>query len=310
MKRLISISFLFNVAVAMLIPEDAEMLEGYAPVSYPEISPEDDYFEARSLSASTLFNSIRNKRNTNYEVLESDGLISHFRPNSVNAFKTIFVLKPNLNQIRNEANQKIRPPTETMHTDSVDFSAERKVRSIENETKKYEKSDIAAKNDSIKSNENLPIALKQVMKSGNFYPDLKSVSASALVSKWTRTPFEYSKIQQEEDSMAMDSSSSMNEGIKARTPRVNFVTQQKKSRDHNDDSNTSATKPEYYKSPPLIHNTKEPNTNNNDHFPERSSARPSSYPDYSYRDREVDKQMIRYDKYAKILLILATKKNK
>lgn len=48
----------------------------------------------------------------------------------------------------------------------------------------------------------------------------------------------------------------MNDGIKSRTPRVNFVTQQKKSLDH-DDTKASATKSDFYKTPPLLHNSKE-----------------------------------------------------
>lgn len=281
MKRFFLIGFVFNVAVAMLIPEDTEMLEGFAPISLPEISPEDDYYEARSLAESMLYNSIRNKRDANYEVLESDGLRSHFRPNNVNAFKTIYA-------------ERLDQNDELLH---------RQVRSTETDaTKKPEKLIDVAKKVENKTNEESSTALRRVMKSGGFFPDTKSASASALVSKWTRTPFEYSKIQHEEDSMAMDSSQSshsLNEGIKARTPRVNFVTQQKKSLDqNNDDSKPSATKPEFYKSPPLIHDSKDSTQPSyGDRSSERSPARPSQYPDY-YRERDPDKYYTNnYDKY-------------
>lgn len=284
-RQLFWISFVLSATVAMMIPEDTEMLEGFAPISMPEISPEDDYFEARSLSESMLYNSIRNKREANYEVLESDGLRSHFRPNNVNAFKTIFA--------------------ERLHSDGQ--SLHRQVRSTDSDAaaataaKTPEKPVEEAKNDQNKTNEELPTALRRVMKSGGFFPDTKSASASALVSKWTRTPFEYSKIQHEEDSMAMDSSQSshsVNEGIKARTPRVNFVTQQKKSLDqNNDDSKSSATKPEFYKSPPLIHDSKDSaQPPYSDRSSERMPPRPSTYPDY-YRERDPEKYyMNNYDK--------------
>lgn len=283
MKRLFVISFVLTATAAMLIPEDTEMLKGFAPISLPEISPEDDYYEARSLSDSALYNSIRNKRDANYEVLESDGLRSHFRPNNVNAFKTIYA--------------------ERLHHDAGQ-SLHRQVRSTETDApKKPEKTIDETKKEQNKTNEDVPTALRRVMKSGGFFPDTKSASASALVSKWTRTPFEYSKIQHEEDSMAMDSSQSshsVNEGIKARTPRVNFVTQQKKSLDqnNNDDSKSSATKPEFYKSPPLIHDTKDSTQPSySDRSSERTPARPASYPDY-YRERDPDKYyMNQYDKY-------------
>lgn len=282
MRRLFLITFALNATVAMLIPEDTEMLEGFAPISMPEISPEDDYYEARSLSESMLYNSIRNKRDANYEVLESEGLRSHFRPNNVNAFKTIFA-------------QHLNQDEESLH---------RQVRSTASDaTKKQEKSIDEATKEQNKTNEELPTALRRVMKSDGFFPDTKSASASALVSKWTRTPFEYSKIQHEEDSMAMDSSQSshsVNEGIKARTPRVNFVTQQKKSLDqnNNDDSKPSATKPEFYKSPPLIHDSKDSTQPSySDRLPERSPARPSSYPPDYNRERDPEKYyMNQYDK--------------
>lgn len=280
MRRFFLISLVLNATVAMLIPEDTEMLEGFAPISLPEISPEDDYYEARSLSESMLFNSIRNKRDANYEVLESDGLRSHFRPNNVNSYKKIY------GERMNRDGQLLQRHVRSTETDAA---------------QKQEKSIDDAKNEQNKTNEELPTALRRVMKSGGFFPDTKSASASALVSKWTRTPFEYSKIQHEEDSMAMDSSQSshsVNEGIKGRTPRVNFVTQQKKSLDqNNDDSKASATKPEFYKSPPLIHDSKDSTQPSySDRMSERMPPRPSSYPDY-YRDRDPEKYyMNQYDK--------------
>lgn len=249
----------------MLIPEEVEMVEGFGPMTYPEVNPEDDYFEARAMSEYALYNAIRNKRDTTYEVLESDGLRSHFRPNSVSAFKTIFASKQSKSQ---------------------------------NENKRQKRS-----SDEKKSNDKSLDSSKSESKTSGVLSSQKSQPlASALVSKWTRTPFEYSKIQHEEDSMAIDSSQSANEGIKSRTPRVNFVTQQKKSLDNND-SKTSSTKPEFYKTPPLIRENKESSSSssssassNNYNYLDRNIAGPSnSYPEY-YHEREPERYMGRYDK--------------
>lgn len=252
MKRFIML-LVVNMTFAMLIPEEVEMLEGFASLTLPEVNPEDEYFEARAMSDFSLYNAIRNKRNTKDRTIESAGLRSHFRPNTVNSFKTVF------------------------------SSQQRQKRDVEK-----------------KSNEKtLDLNPSGIISSTKSQP-----LASALVSKWTRTPFEYSKIQHDEDSVAVDSSQSVNEGIKSRTPRVNFVTQQKKSLDNND-SKTSSTKPEFYKTPPLIRANKESSSssstsNNYNNNADRNIAGPSnSYPEY-YHDRESDRyNQNRYDKYAK-----------
>lgn len=283
MRRIAFISFAVHVTLAMLIPDDTEMLDGYAAaISLPEISPEDDYYEARSLSESMLYNSIRNKRDAQYEVHESEGLPSHFRPNSVNAFRTIHAERTNAESDgRTSLNRRERRATDT------NAGTENTNKTTNDDGQNKTKIE-------------LPTALRRVMKSGGFFPDTKSASAAALVSKWTRTPFEYSKIQHEEDSMAMDSTQaqSMNDGIKARTPRVNFVTQPKKmdsnSGSNDDDSKSSATKPEFYnnKSPPLIHDSKDSTSVRTS---ERTPSRPISYPDY-YRERDPEKYyMHHYD---------------
>lgn len=281
MWQIIPFPLLFTIAAAMLIPEDTEVLEGFAPSDIrSDILPEDDYFEARSLSEGTLFKAIRNKRDLNYEVLESSGLRSHFRPNNVNPFKTIFVKKLHPDRLANSA--EIPSSVKTESSDKMIESAPvRKVRSTENETTET----VPAINSS-NSPETLPTAQKQFMKNNPINTEIKS--ASSLVSRWTHSPFEYTKIHQEEDSIA--DSSSINEGIKGRTPRVSFVTQQKKNGDRYDDSKTSGTKPEYYKSPPLIHNSKD----GTEQIAESTPVRPA-YPDYSYRDREMEKFMNHYD---------------
>lgn len=267
MKRLVLWLFAVNAAVAMLIPEEVEMLEGFAPMTFPDVG-EDDYFEARAMSDYALFNAVRNKRDATYEVLESGGLRSHFRPNSVSSFKTVFGSRRAAAEVEGE-----RP---------------RQRRSAEADAKADEKPSDSSKSESKSAG---------VLSSGKNSP-----LAAPLVSKWTRTPFEYSKIQHEEDSMAVDSSQSINEGIKSRTPRVNFVTQQKKSLDNND-SKASSTKPEFYKTPPLIRENKDSSSSStgasqsgNYNYQDRNAARPSNpYPEY-YPDREPERYMGRYEK--------------
>lgn len=283
MWQILSLPLLFTAAIAMLIPEDTEILEGYAPSDIQsEILPEDDYFEARSLSEGTLFKAIRNKRNINYEVVESAGLRSHFRPNNISPFKTFFVKKLHADNSVDTNDSPSNAKIKSNDGENAEPVSVRKTRSVENET--IETTPATGSD----ASENLPTAQKQFMKNNPINSEIKS--ASSLVSRWTHSPFEYSKIYQEEDSIA--DSSSINEGIKGRTPRVNFVTQQKKNGERYEDSKASGTKPEFYKSPPLIHNSKDGTEQN----AERAPVRPT-YPDYSYRNREMEKFMNRYDEY-------------
>lgn len=303
MKRIVVLLFLVQLSVAMLIPEDTEILDGFVPEFIPELSPEDDYFEARSMSSGSLFNSVRNKRAAIHHTEESNGLISHFRPNTVNAYSH------NAEEVINEST-----PTDGKSIGNLirslknGFTGEESSGGVENadnednisianrhrrSTNSEKKPQKEVNNE--KPSESLPIAMK-LTKSSNDYASSRDLpSAAPLTGKFVRSPFEYSKVQHEEDSIAMDSSSmNMNEGMKSRTPRVNFVTQQKKSLEHDDTKSASATKSDFYKTPPLLHNSKEsPATSSSERHPERSStARPADT--YStYKDRDVNSN--RYD---------------
>lgn len=287
MKRLLVLFFL-QVAIAMLIPEDAEMLNGFGFVSFPESSLDDDYFEVSSLSAGPLFNSVRNKRALDYGIKESSGLISHFRSNTVNGYTK--KVKMNEQELAHRTERSFRkfkkwlkkkfPPESEEFNDErgMSLSLSRKRRSVEAEKRNkitlpkeiVEKTNL--------DSERLPRAMKLTKPfDGITSMNRDSPTAAALAGKFTRSPFEYSKIQHEEDSMAMDTSSlSVNEGIKSRTPRVNFVTQ-KKSLDH-DDTKTSASKSDFYKTPPLLHNSKESTApSDNERYPERSHDRDKNH---------------------------------
>lgn len=293
---------MLRAIAAMLIPDETEMLDGFAPASFPEVSPDLDYFEARSLSGGSLFNSIRNKRNSEYEVKESNGLVSHFRPNSVNGYISMFKKKK---QSEISTSDAIRPlenfmkkkfPSRDEEKEEKEGPGHRLKNARQRRNVRTDKKvDSESQKDTKQNNQrvgNLPTAMKLTKTSNGFATSRNGPSTAALVSsKWTRSPFEYSKIQTEEDSLAMDSSSTtLNEGMKSRTPRVNFVTQQKKSLDH-DETKASATKSEFYKSPPLLHTSKESTSatssasNERERYPERGSTmRPVTYPDYKNRD--------------------------
>lgn len=256
--------FQMSLAGAMLIPEEIEMLDEFGYISsFPNTVSEDDYFEARSLSVGPLFDSVRNERSVNYDEKESQGLISYFHPNTLIAKKDSTSTYPKSEwlkkKIPHDDNEKLSD--ESSHTfGNMELSPSRRRRNLEHEekietmsSKEGDKFDTYAED---RSRE-----IKQTKKTDelhfNHLSTHNSPITAALVGKFTRSPFEYSKIHHEGDSMPMDTSSlSMNEGTKSRTPRVNFVTQQKKSLDH-DDTKVSATKSDFYKTPPLLHNSKE-----------------------------------------------------
>lgn len=283
MKRLAVFLLIFQVVYAMLIPEDTEVLDGFGSENFAQLSPEDEYFEARSLSSGPLLNSIRNKRSPDDIVEESDDMISHIRTNELNGFPKRN--KRSLRGFKRWLKKKFSESEEESH---------RRRRSVENDKKiKFEPTGESKKFD--QHSESWPNSqkLKKSPDESSTLTGHENPIAAALVGKFARSPFEYSKIQHEEDSMAMDTTSlSINEATKSRTPRVNFVTQQKKSLDH-DDSKTSATKSDYYnKTPPLLHDSKETIASSSERYPNRgSTTRPSTYPDY--KDRGINSN--RYD---------------
>ncbi|XP_055309209.1 uncharacterized protein LOC129573058 [Sitodiplosis mosellana] len=313
MQRIAMLVVFLQAAIAMLIPEETEMLDGFGYLSFPEVpesSFENDYFEARSLSAGPpgpLFNSVRNKRDIKFDVKESkdDQEFSYFLPN--NGEKEMFGGKKTRRKERSFRKFKKWLKKKFPQDESEEFTDEENFPSITNRKKRNTESEKRGKLASPrevanKSNlylERMPTAMKLTKTLDGFTTANRDSppAAAALVGKFARSPFDYSKIQHEEDSMAMDTSSlSMNEGIKSRTPKANFVTQQKKSLYH-DDTKTSATKsasrislqnqpPDFYKTPPLLHNSKDSTvSSDNERYPERSStARPPLFPDHKNRD--------------------------
>ncbi len=205
-----------------------------------EILPEDQFFDTDGEESD---HAARNRRSPRYNVLESRGLKSHFRSgghlyheqaddgigfknfDKTNAF------------MQNIAYDKLHPPKQDAEIENF-----RVPRSVEPE---HRSEDMSTTSAPAQSGENLPKAEKQVM--DDYHPERRNQPMP--MDRWTKSPFDYSKVHNEEDSLA--EATSVNEGIKARTPRVNFITQQKSSKSDNpndSDQKSSATKPEIYRS--------------------------------------------------------------
>lgn len=206
-----------------------------------QIYPEDSFFDTGNGDDSGLSQASRNKRSSKYVVLESHGLKSHFRSGSDvhNMQSDDGVGFKNYDKtnsfMQNIAYDKLHPPKQDAEVDNF-----RHPRSVEPEHRSVEATTI-----SVKTPEKLPQAEKQVM--DDYHPERRNQPMP--MDRWTKSPFDYSKVHNEEDSLA--EATSVNEGIKARTPRVNFITQQKSSKSENpndSDQRPSATKPEIYSS--------------------------------------------------------------
>lgn len=201
-----------SIVATMFIPEDTEILDDYMMDSSIDSASDDSYLELRSLNGFA----IRDKRNSPYLVRESSGLRSHFKTNNENSEIT-------------SSNAIISSPEYTRHT-----------RSVENENTEIEKQSETVQHSA--PSETLPVAEKQVMNRDGYLHD----DRGAATDKWTKLPFESSsKIQ---DSMDSAAAASTNEGIKSRTPLVNFVTQQRRIAEQiaSVDQNPSEAKTEVY----------------------------------------------------------------
>lgn len=191
------------LSMAMYMPEDAEILDGYVlDDANDQISPEDMYFEVRSLTGHGM-RPIRNKRAAKYEVLQSAGLASHFL-------------------------QKSAQHQQQMVAAVGIGSVRRVVRSVGMEGAKSTK--VESTEESIGASEQLPTAQKQTQDEQRYATaEDQSAFGSDMVDRWTTAPFEYTKLQRQNSEDSLAPNGLVNEGVKSRTPRVHFVTQQKKN---------------------------------------------------------------------------------
>lgn len=205
-----------------------------------QIHPEDQFLDGGD--SAELAQASRSKRNSKYVVLESRGLKSHFRSSgdyhnlASDASIGFKNYEKTNNFMQNIAYDKLHPPKQDAEVENF-----RVPRSIEPEHRSVEMTTVSVQNP-----EKLPQAEKQIM--DDYHQERRNQPMP--MDRWTKSPFDYSsKVHTEEDSLA--EATSVNEGIKARTPRVNFITQQKNSKSENpsdSDQKLSATKPEIYRS--------------------------------------------------------------
>lgn len=255
MRLLLGLPLLLKFVASMHIPQDTELLSGYTPAESPDPTPEDDYFEAKSLIDSHLTNSIRNRRSPR----------SKAGGNVVVPFKAMTDLMPdsedtatsNTDYVQNIAYSKVHPPKKQL--EPMEIGLIRKERSVENDT---------VPNGNNTNDESLPAPSKQYSDGG----------------QWTQAP--YDKMNFDDDAVA--DASTINQGINARAPRVNFITQQKRNMD-DDDPSASAPRPEIYREMAV-----------NDRMGDRMLPGPIPYRErerYPIRDPEPDAYPRRFDRY-------------
>lgn len=145
-------------------------------------------------------NNPRDKRSLKYKVLESTGLTSHFQ-----IHEPLYQDEEEhkINRYKHRARRQT-VSARKLHSDEIE---------VEEEKRDVEKDDL--------STEDVPLPEKQTMKSPYYRSD-----ENRLMESWVKAPYENefaSRVQKEEEDSQPEAS---NIGINARTPRVNFITQQ------------------------------------------------------------------------------------
>ena len=148
------------------------------------------------------------KRSARYEILESPGLHSHFFRKVVQDQE---VLKANLHRRRNR--RSVEGRQSELHSDEIE--------DVEDSSSRRSSDDVSV--------ENMPLAEKQRM--NNYRSD-----DSRLMDKWVKAPYgDAYQSRSQNEGEDVQSEASANVGIKARTPRVNFITQQGQSTNSKDE---------------------------------------------------------------------------
>ncbi|KAG5671969.1 hypothetical protein PVAND_002133 [Polypedilum vanderplanki] len=163
------------------------------------INPEEVEFEEPQISNLPLNENVREKRHT-YKILESPGLHSRFRQVQD---EEVLKIKPHQRRYRRSTKSKSE-----LHSDEVEDVDDTSA------SKKSEGSDYSFETI-------VPQAQKQTMNPAYYRSD-----DSRLMDKWVKAPYGdfQARVHKEEDDSQSEQSS--NVGIKTRTPRVNFITQQ------------------------------------------------------------------------------------
>uniref|UniRef100_A0A182QKZ9 Uncharacterized protein n=1 Tax=Anopheles farauti TaxID=69004 RepID=A0A182QKZ9_9DIPT len=263
---------LIHISTGVQIPEEVELIDGFPtdPLTYDLTEPRVEYYEKPSLVEEYARDAVRDKRSTTrYQVLESAGLHSHFR--------------------RSEANDQR----------ASKHSSNRSKRNAEPEPDGVTD---ASTDDGPEAREEIPVPEKHVM----------SAQDRTKEGQWSRTPFKSSefqaKVMREESDSDGEESMLINEGIKSRAPRVNFITQQTKgglsaTESRDDDGNEKVIR-ELYRKPVanLQYERPVPRTYDSYMAPSQSPMYPRVYNKYDAFHRDMMDRMHppaphRYDHY-------------
>ena len=188
--------------------EHGQIIDGYGvDLTEREIDPEEAEFERHQVNRLPFESDPRSRRLVKYEVLESPGLHSHFH-----VVQDEEILRSNPNRRRNRRSAQGRSE---LHSDEVEDIENDQRRSVIHE-------DVSV--------EDGPQAEKQTMNPAYYRSD-----DSRLMDKWVKAPYggDFQSRAQKEDDVQSDASN--NVGIKTRTPRVNFITQQGQNPSNNKD---------------------------------------------------------------------------
>lgn len=212
MQKLLIVLAIWHISLShqFSMPNDGQMIDGYGP-DFP-----DHQLDPEEKNEPSLLDGERNKRAIKYKVLESPGLHSHFQIQDEEVLKT--------NPHRRRTRRGIETRSE-LHSDEVE--------DIDTAEPRRDPSDEF-------SVENLPQAEKQTMNPAYY----RSSDDSRVMDKWVKAPYGdfQSRTQKEEEDTQAEASS--NVGIKARTPRVNFITQQGQGSGNNNNNKDEPDGPE------------------------------------------------------------------
>lgn len=266
MKFIWGLALLLKIVASMRIPQDTESVGGYISIIEQDAAPDDEYYEAKNLAGEPLSHVIRDRRSIVDQLPASPAVHAQLDNSGAAAFDSkLGAISESSDAdpidaeyMRNIAYTKAHPPKkQTASFTNADAARnKRDADQAENATVTE-----TAKESNRTGDESLPLPSKQIMR-----------NSDSVVGYWTQAPNDFSKMNFDDDVSA--DASTINQGINARAPRVNFITQQRRTID-DDDSSVSATRAEIYRNGGM---------NVNDRIGDRMLGGPP--PPLNYRERE------------------------
>lgn len=201
---LLSVWYIFiSSSYQYSLNDDEKLIDGYGPDFIDhQLDPEEAEFERQQENRLPFEEVQRFRRGLKYRVMESPGLHSHFQ-----VVQDDEILRTNPQRRRNRRSTDSKSE---LHSDEVE--------DIETQPRR------AANPDDVSVEG--PVAEKRTMTPAYYRAD-----DARTMDKWVKDPYYQSRIAKEEEDTQGDASSSV--GIKSRTPRVNFITQQSSSQGSN-----------------------------------------------------------------------------